>query len=449
MSQTTQPAPRLRPFVTRSQDFASGADSPSAVLEECLREIAAREGRVGAFTALASDAREQAAASEARWRAGRPLSAIDGMPVGVKDIIDTASLPTGMGSPLFEGYRPRFDAASVQALIEAGAVIVGKTVTTEFAGMHPAGTRNPWDTGRTPGGSSSGSAAAVGGGMLSGALGTQVVGSILRPAGFCGAYGFKPSVGAINRGGSLDFLSQSVTGSIAASLEDAWTLARAIAGQVGGDPGHPGLDGPPRLPPARKPARLGVLRTPGWSRLTHGAREALEAALEQLRRRDVAIVTHDTSPPLARLEAETAGALDETLAINAWEWRWPLASFAARDAGALSPGSRARLDQARRMTQADYARQLARRESARQAHAALARELDGLVSVTAPGAAPVGLETTGDPVFVAAGSYLGVPGLSLPLLADGGLPLGLQLLGAHGEDAALASLGAWTEAALG
>ena len=276
--------PRRRPYVSRTTAFASGAATPVQVLEECLTEIDRREAVVGAFTVIdATAARAAAAASAERWRAGTPLSAVYGMPVGVKDMIDTANMVTGMGSPLFDGYRPLFDAASVQGLRESGTVILGKTVTTEFASAHPRGTRNPWDLARTPGGSSSGSAAAVGCGMLCGGLGTQVVGSILRPSGFCAAYGFKPSVGAINRGGSLDYLSQSVTGVIAGSLADAWAMARAVADRVGGDPGYPGLIGPLTLPPSRRPARLALLRTAGWPILAAPARASLEAALERRR----------------------------------------------------------------------------------------------------------------------------------------------------------------------
>jgi Asp-tRNA(Asn)/Glu-tRNA(Gln) amidotransferase A subunit family amidase len=292
--------PQRRPYVTRTSLFASGADSPVRVLEECLAEIDQREPEVGAFTVIdAPAARAAAEASTKRWRASAPLSAIDGMPVGVKDMIDTADLVTGMGSPLFDGHRPRFDAASVQGLREAGAVILGKTVTTEFASSHPRGTRNPWDLTRTPGGSSSGSAAAVGCGMLCGGLGTQVVGSILRPSGFCGAYGFKPSVGGVNRGGSLDYLSQSVTGTIGASLADTWAMARAVADRVGGDPGYPGLTGPLTLPPSQRPARLALLRTAGWPTLAAAARASLEAAMERLRTAGVTMLTPEDCPELA------------------------------------------------------------------------------------------------------------------------------------------------------
>ena len=433
--------PTRRPFVARSAGFG-GSDSPRAVLEECLEDVARWEPTVGAFTAMDAEAARGAAdAAGARWRAGTPRSAIDGMVVGVKDMIDTADLPTGMGSPLYDGYIPRFDAASVQGLREAGAVILGKTVTTEFASSHPRGTRNPWDLARTPGGSSSGSAAAVGTGMLCGALGTQVVGSILRPAGYCGAYGYKPTPGGINRGGSLDYLSQSVTGTIAATLDDAWVMARAIVDRVGGDPGTPGITGPLAPPAAQRPARLALLRTVGWPGLHPAASAALEAALDALRSQGrsqgITILTPETCPALAAVEAATAEAREQTLIINAWEWRWPLGSYMARDAGKVSQAAQDRHVHSNRLTQAGYAAALDRRAAARATLAALMAECDALISVTAAGGAPVGLETTGDPIFVVPGSYLGVPGVALPVLEADGLPLGLQLLGSPGADAAL------------
>lgn len=438
--------PYRRPYVSRTFSFTSSADSPVQVLEECLAKIDQREAAVGAFTVIeAQAARAAAEASTKRWRANAPLSAIDGMPVGVKDMIDTTTMVTGMGSPLFDGYRPRFDAASVQGLRESGAVILGKTVTTEFASAHPRGTRNPWDLTRTPGGSSSGSAAAVGCGMLCGGLGTQVVGSILRPSGFCGAYGFKPSVGGINRGGSLDYLSQSVTGTIAASLADAWAMARAVADRVGGDPGYPGLTGPLTIPPPRCPTRLALLRTAGWPSLAAPARASLEAALDQLRMAGVTVLTPENCEALAAVEAATTEAQQVTMGINVWEWRWPLGSFVARDASALSQSAMERHARSQAMTQAEYAALLGRRETARAAYAALARQADAVMSVTAPGAAPAGLETTGNPVFVVPGSMLGAPGVSLPVLNDNGLPLGLQILGFPQGDASLFATAGWIE----
>src|SRR5262250_384251 len=216
----------MRSYLAHAPQFASGAENPRDFLEACLASLNTWEPKVGAFVNLNIEGARQAAdRATARWREGAPLSPIDGMPIGVKDIIETLDMPTEMGSPLFAGWRSQKDAASVAALRQAGAVILGKTVTTEFAASEPRGTRNPWDQTRTPGGSSSGSAAAVAVGAISAGLGTQVLGSIVRPASFCGCYGFKPTVGAINRGGSYDGLSQSVHGPLAASLAEAWQVA--------------------------------------------------------------------------------------------------------------------------------------------------------------------------------------------------------------------------------
>ena len=438
--------PATTPFLPQRQAFAGGTSTPRALLETCLEKLEAWEPRVGAFTITAVDsARSAADASTARWKAGRPLSAIDGMPVGIKDIIDTDDMPTQMGSALFDGHRPRFSAASAQALRDAGAVILGKTVTTEFAASEPRGTRNPWAPERTPGGSSSGSAAAVAAGMVSGALGTQVVGSIIRPAGFCGVHGFKPSVGGINRGGSLDYLSQSTTGTIGASLGDTWIMARAVAGLVGGDPGYPGLDGPVEPPAPARPARLALLQTAGWPLLAADAKAAIVTALDRL---GVELLTADNTPELAALEEATAEAFAIVMAINTWEWRWPLAGFVARDKTGLSASAIERFAQQSRMTRADYVALLGRREAARRAHAAVAARCDAMVGVTAPGAAPMGLGSTGNPVFVVPGSMLGCPVVTLPVLKSEGLPLGLQLLGAVDEDAKLFALAAWVEMAL-
>lgn len=438
------PRPTRRPFHAA---IAAGT-TPRAILDACLDDLARWEPEIGAFTVTDPErARAAADAATERRRANRPLSAIDGMPVGVKDMIDTADMPTGMGSPLYNGHTPRIDAASVQGLREAGAVILGKTVTTEFASTTPAGTRNPWDSARTPGGSSSGSAAAVATGMVCGALGTQVVGSILRPAGFCATYGYKPSLGGINRGGSLDFLSQSVTGTLAATLADAWAMARAVAERVGGDPGFPGITGPLTLPAPVRPARLGLLRTAGWPILQPAARTALEAALDRLREAGVDILTAEQCPPLAAIEAATAAAREQVLALNAWEWRWPLGSYMAAPAQ-LSAQARERHAAAHAMTQPQYAALLTERARARAALPALFATCDGLVSVTAPGPAPLGLHTTGDPVFVVPGTYLGLPGVAMPLLQADGLPLGLQLLGGPNGDAALMATAAWVDTAL-
>jgi Asp-tRNA(Asn)/Glu-tRNA(Gln) amidotransferase A subunit family amidase len=254
MSKPLASKPLPRGFVAATRAFESGADTPSRFIERCLAALDALEPEIKAFVHLDSaGARAQAEASSRRWAAGHPLSPIDGMPIGVKDVIETTDMPTQMGSPLFAGWRSARDSASVKALREAGAIILGKTVTTEFATVLAGPTRNPWDLARTPGGSSSGSAAAVGAGFVSAGLGTQVVGSILRPASFCGCVGFKPSLGGINRGGSHDFNSQSCQGVLAATLADAWQVMIEIVSRAGGDPGYPGLAGPPTLPEMRRP----------------------------------------------------------------------------------------------------------------------------------------------------------------------------------------------------
>jgi Asp-tRNA(Asn)/Glu-tRNA(Gln) amidotransferase A subunit family amidase len=293
-------APRMHPFVSQTAAFASGASTPRAFLDGCLVEIANREPKVGAFVTLCIDAaREAADRSTERWRAGKPLSPIDGMPMGIKDIINTADMATQMGSPLFAGWRSETDAACVAALRQAGVVIVGKTVTTEFAASEPRGTRNPWNLDHTPGGSSSGSAAAVGCGMISAGLGTQVIGSTIRPASFCGVFGFKPTVNALNRQGCHDYQSQSCTGVLAATLEDTWQVAYEIASRVGGDAGRNGLAGPGQLPTAMKPKRLAFLETPGWSDASDAAKLRLEGALARLGAAGVEIRTREDDEDVA------------------------------------------------------------------------------------------------------------------------------------------------------
>jgi len=427
-----------RPFLAASKSFSAGTDTPRGYLERCLVALAEHEPAVGAFVATdVEGARKTADQATERWRAGKPRSAIDGMPVGIKDIIETYDMPTQMGSPLFDGWRGERDAAAVYALRQAGAVVVGKTVTTEFAATHPRGTRNPHDPRRTPGGSSSGSAAAVATGMVAAALGTQVVGSILRPSSFCGSVGFKPTVGAINRGGSHDYLSQSCTGPIAATLEDAWAVAREIARRVGGDPGFPRLAGPMAPPAAHKPRAVAVLETPGWPVATAGAKQELDRAVAQLRAAGVAILTRRDNPLIDQVETALLQAMPITRAINEWEWVWPLNDYHRRDAGALSESMRERLKTAEAMDEGQYEELIAERARIRAQFAALAGVADAAVTLSAPGAAPVGLDWTGDPIFVVSGSLLGVPTVSLPLLEDEALPLGLQVLGFERRDADL------------
>jgi Asp-tRNA(Asn)/Glu-tRNA(Gln) amidotransferase A subunit family amidase len=439
-----------RPYVALARQFRSGETTPRAFLDSCLDAIARLDPSVGAFLVLNIEgARHVADDATARWRDGKPLSPIDGMPIGIKDIIETADMATGQGSPLWKGFRTGRDSASVRALREAGAIILGKTSTTEFAASEPwPGTCNPHDHSRTPGGSSSGSAAAVGAGMIPAALGTQVVGSILRPASYCGCVGFKPTVGALNRGGSYDHLSQSSQGVLAATLADAWAVARAISERAGGDPGNVGLTGEVDFSLRAKPARFAVIETGGWSATSKGAREAFDAAKQHLAGAGVALRARADDPAIEAVEREIAEALPLTRRINEWEGRWPLNTYADIDAGKLSGLSQERLRNASKMTQRDYAVLIERRAAARAIFARAAENYDAFVTLSATGAAPVGFNSTGNPGMNIAASLLGVPALTLPVLTDEKLPLGLQLISSAARDAALFETATWVLAVL-
>ena len=430
--------PHRRSFIAATPAFAAGQDTPRAFLELCLEQVEARETDVLAFVETAIPAARSAAdAATVRWRENRQLSSIDGMPIGIKDVIETADMATGKGSPLFTGWRSGWDSASVKALREAGALILGKTVTTEFAASVPGPTRNPHDLARTPGGSSSGSAAGVAAGFISAGLGTQVVGSIVRPSSFCGVYGFKPSLGGINRGGSHDYMSQSAQGVLAASLADVWQTAIEIVNRTGGDPGYPGIVGPATLPEAKAPRRLVFLETPGWGAVSAPLKAAFEGTLARLRAAGIEIVGRANAAEVAEVEAAICEALPVTRDINGWESIWPLNIYSERDASKLSPQMRDRLKESLAMKPEDYRRCLVRRAAIRALYAKLAEGADGCIALSATGPAPVGLLSTGDPSFAVPGSLLGVPALSLPLLSEGGLPVGVQLLGFEQQDAAL------------
>jgi Asp-tRNA(Asn)/Glu-tRNA(Gln) amidotransferase A subunit family amidase len=440
----------MRSYLAHASQFKSGAESPRDFLEACLANLNTWEPKVGAFVNLNIEGARQAAdRATARWRAGAPLSPIDGMPIGIKDIIESADMPTEMGSPLFAGWRSQKDAASVAALRQAGAVILGKTVTTEFAASEPRATRNPWNLEHTPGGSSSGSAAAVAAGMISAGLGTQVIGSTIRPASFCGCVGFKPTVGALNREGSHDYQSQSCTGILAATLPEAWQVAYEIAQRVGGDAGTPGLMGPERAPAPVKPRRLAFLETSGWAVASEAAKTSMQDALRRLSEAGVEIRTSADDADVSAIETELADAFTLSNRINSFEMRWFIEGCAERDASLLSQSMRDRLEQARGMTLADYRGWLKQRTSVRALYAELADTCDACVTLSAPGAAPQGLHTTGNPQFAVPFSLLGIPALSLPLFMLDGMPLGLQALGYANGDANTFATGAWLMGQLG
>ena len=433
----TRPEPRS--YFAATASFATGEDSPREFLERCIAQIEADDGEVGAFVAVNADAARAAVdEASARWKDGRPLSAIDGMPVGIKDIMETADMATEQGSPLFAGWEGGRDAAAVAALREAGAVILGKTVTTEFAATEPRGTRNPWDLTRTPGGSSSGSAASVACGMVPAALGTQVIGSILRPSSYCGVFGFKPSVGGINRGGSFDVFSQSCTGTIAATVDETWVVAREMSARCGGDPGYPGVSGPMVRPAARRPGRIAVLETAGWEVAGDAAKGAFASVRERLEAAGIECADRRSDETVAGVEDAIADAVPLARSVNAWETRWPLNTYAKdMDRSGLSEVSTDRLAEAEGMTQEQYRGLLADRDRARAAWAGLAGSCEICITLAATGPAPVGLDSTGDPVFNVPASLLGIPALTMPVMEVDGLPLGLQAMGFVNQDAVL------------
>ena len=293
-------------FHDAAQRFRTGDDTPRDFLERCLATIEEREPVVQAFAHLNRDlARAAADASTERWAAGEPLSPIDGMPVGIKDLLETKDMPTEYGCQAFRGNFPKRDNAAVWALRQAGAVILGKTVTAELGGAHPGATTNPFDPRRSPGGSSSGSAAAVAARMLPAALGSQVGGSVIRPAGYCGNVALKPTQGGINRG-ERQATSMSTHGVHAGCIEDMWQVAIEIARRAGGDRGWPGLDGPSTTPAPRKPERLIVLETQGWDELDESSKEGFSSLLGQLRELGVQLLRRRDTPLV-----EVAGGRDQ------------------------------------------------------------------------------------------------------------------------------------------
>jgi Asp-tRNA(Asn)/Glu-tRNA(Gln) amidotransferase A subunit family amidase len=440
-----QKKPVMRPYLSVAREFVSGKLTPREFLEKSLVLLDQWEPRIGAFVCTnVPAARAAADNSTARWRAGKPLSAIDGMPVGIKDIIETVDMPTEMGSPLFAAWRSEKDAACVRALRDAGAVIIGKTVTTEFAASEPRGTRNPWNVAHTPGGSSSGSAASVAVGIVSAALGTQVISSTVRPASYCGCVGFKPTVNALNRQGSHDYQSQSCTGILGASLEDTWQVAHEIVARVGGDAGTPGLQGPDKAPAARKPRALAVLETAGWeSAASAGAKARLQECVARLKSAGVEIRTRHDDKKVAALETELHQATELSHRCNGWENRWFLHSMRDRDAGSLSRNIMDRAKKYESLTLDRHRADLKERARIRAVHAELASVCDACITLAAPGAAPEGLNSTGNPEFGVPSSLLGVPSLSLPLFEVDGMPLGLQVIGYFDGDADAFAIASW------
>ena len=410
-------------------EIARGAISAEEYTRACLDRIAAVENDVRAFIHLDPDhALAQARALDRHKAEGGRIGPLHGVPVGIKDIFDTADYPTECGSPILAGRRPQADAAAVRRLREAGAVIIGKTATTEFAYFHPGKTRNPRDLTRTPGGSSSGSAAAVAAGMVPLAIGSQTNGSMIRPAAFCGVFGIKPSHGLISRAGALT-LSRKLdhVGAFARSVEDLALILDVLAGQDPADPDtrpyatptfRTGIAEAPPLPPS-----FAFVRTPMWDKADAEARDALEDLAKEVGAREVDL------PDDFRL------AWDAQRAIMAADMAFNLGATVDKG-GEVSKRFRDFIEEGRKVTATEYL--AAVRDARRYAEGMMVifdQLSDAIITLSAKGVAPHGIEATGDPVFCSLWSLTGLPSLNLPLLANSeGLPIGVQLVGAPGRD---------------
>ena len=437
---------RLQPFAQARSDFLSGADTPRAFLERCLEVIAERDGEIKAFVTQNIDsARSAADASTQRYGDNRPLSLVDGCPVGVKDIIDTADMPTQMNTKVRQGHQPKADAACVHALRRGGAIVLGKTVTTEFACGVSGPTTNPYDAARTPGGSSSGSAASVGAGMLPVGLGTQTAGSLIRPASYNGIYAIKPSFGAINLGGVHPVSgTRDHLGVLGASLEDTWRTAHHISTVGGSAPGHAGLPGGPELPAAAKPRCLAQPHLGGWRETDADSRAAFSALVERLRGEGIEVLSPEDDAELAAIDAAALASETPGRDIMCYEMRWPFEGY--RQAGhALSKTITDYLDYALEVTPAMYAAALSQRDEARARIAAYAETADAFIALSSSGPAPLEHAFTGSRAFQTAWSVIGFPVFGLPLLSVEGLPLGVQVLGFGGADDRLAAIARWID----
>jgi Asp-tRNA(Asn)/Glu-tRNA(Gln) amidotransferase A subunit family amidase len=433
--------------------FREGTDSPRAYLERCIEMIKEREPIVKAFVALnESGARAASDESTVRWKAGRPLSAIDGMPIGIKDLLETKDMPTQMGCEAFRGNFPKRDNAAVWALREAGAVILGKTATAELGGSHPPATTNPFDPARTAGGSSSGSAAAIGARMIPAAIGTQVGGSIIRPAAFCGNIALKPTQGGINRG-ERQATSMSTHGVHAGCIKDMWQVAIEIAERAGGDRGCLGLFGPRQSPAAQKPERLIVLETAGWEQLDARSKSAFETLLDSIQRAGIQLLRRTDNPLVEKLERAVADAASICNAITGWENRWYQRNLVNESPGGISERAKTALAKAEAMTVGDYRAALIDREVAQACYLAVAPLADAVITLSSPGPAPFWAgdqpgkpllpRPTGDPVFNFPSSMLFAPSVTMPLMAVQEMPLGAQVMGQPNEDARITAMARW------
>jgi Asp-tRNA(Asn)/Glu-tRNA(Gln) amidotransferase A subunit family amidase len=424
-----------------SRLMASGALSAEELVRACLARIAERDGDVRAWEYIDPDyAIEQARNADRERASGKAVGPLHGVPVGIKDIIDTADMPTENGSAIFRGRRTNHDAACVAALRAAGAVILGKTVTTELANIAPSKTRNPHDLEYSPGGSSAGSGAAVGDHQVPLALGTQTGGSVIRPASFNGIYGLKPTLGYIPRGGVLlQSHTLDTVGVYGRSVEDLGLISDALSAYDPEDQwSYRGSRGSltsalAQEPPA--PPRFAFLETPAWDHAEDDAKAAIRGVADRLGRQCEA----ETLPPpfdrIIDLHMTVMGAEDLAYYGRHLEATPEL----------LSPQIRERLEAAKSIRADQYIDALIKREEIYGGLEALLGRYDAVLCLASTGPAPKGFETTGSAIFNGLWTYLGVPCVSLPRLEVRGLPMGVQLVGLRGDEGRLLRTARWLD----
>ncbi|MBL27955.1 MAG: hypothetical protein CMM50_10465 [Rhodospirillaceae bacterium] len=408
--------------------IAAGQATSAALVSDCFDRIAEREERIGAWQYLDRDA----ALAEARARdAAAARGPLHGIPVAVKDLIDTADMPTTYGSPIYADHRPAKDAACVSAVRAAGGVVLGKTVTTEFATFKPGKTANPRNPQHTPGGSSSGSAAAVADWMAPLAFGTQTAGSVIRPAAFCGIVGYKASHGLHDIRG-IKLLSETLDtlGFFARSVEDVSLFASAIGGRPRPDLA---LDRPPRI---------GLCRTPQWAAALQPTRLLIEGVAKQLAAAGAEMLQGE-------LPLDFSPLVEAQVDIMGYEAARNLATERRKHSDLLSPALQKLLETGAACPKARYrdARFIA--QHCRDMLDDVMGKCDVLLAPAAPAEAPKGLEATGDPVFNRMWTLLHTPCLTLPAgTGPMGLPLGVQLIARIGDDERLLRVANWVETRL-
>lgn len=409
--------------------ISDGRLTSEALVRSCLSRIETREPEVGAWSALDADA----ALAEARLRDAAPTAGpLHGVPVGVKDVIDTAGLTTSYGSPIYDGHRPFADASCVALLRAAGMVVLGKTVTTEFANRHPGRTRNPHNPAHTPGGSSSGSAAAVACGMVPLGIGTQTGGSVIRPSAYCGVVGFKPTYGRVPRTG-LKFLSESLDtiGVMARTVPDAAAFAAILEGTAVA--ALPELQGPPRI---------GICRSPAWAEIERDGEAALRDASARLR--EAGAIISEVNLPRPFEEAPTA-----QMTIMAYEGARELAAEREQNWDQLSPALRQSIVEGLGISRERYDKARSTQAACRSSLSDAFGRIDVIMTPAAPGEAPLGLGSTGSASFNRIWTLIGAPCVTVPgLSGKRGLPVGTQFVGLPGQAAYTLACAHWAHGVL-